>query len=330
PVANAQAVSTDEDTPLGITLSGSDIDGDTLTTFSVTVQPLHGTLTGTGANRNYTPEANYFGPDSFTFTTSDGEFISTPATVSITVNPVNDMPLAIAKSISVNEDNVLTTTLAGSDVEGSPLTYTVVNPPVNGTVTLAGAVATYTPYANFHGPDSFSFTVSDGTVTSTSALVSAVVNPVDEFTQWLAASSLNGDPCTDSDGDSICNALEFVLGGDPAEASDTQILPTTSLESVDLDFNPGNEDYLLFSHRRTHTSQIDPSPTVKVEWATRLAGPWTSADETVGVVNLTDPGVDIDMVRVYVPRSLEENGLLFARLRVVIDLPPEDPPPIDE
>ena len=63
PVAIAQSVATNEDTTLGITLTGSDIDGDILNTFNVTVQPLHGTLTGTGANRTYTPNANYHGPD---------------------------------------------------------------------------------------------------------------------------------------------------------------------------------------------------------------------------------------------------------------------------
>jgi hypothetical protein len=83
---------TNEDTPVGITLAGVDLDGDPLT-YQVVTGPSHGTVSGgTAASRTYTPTLNYNGPDSFTFTVSDGTATSAPATVSITVNPVNDAP----------------------------------------------------------------------------------------------------------------------------------------------------------------------------------------------------------------------------------------------
>lgn len=78
------SVVTDEDTPVGITLVGSDADGDALTVTATA--PAHGTFTG-GV---YTPAANYFGPDSFSYTVDDGQGGSDTATVSITVRPVND------------------------------------------------------------------------------------------------------------------------------------------------------------------------------------------------------------------------------------------------
>ena len=74
-------------------MTGTDPDGDALT-FLVTGTPAHGSLTGTGANRTYTPAADYHGADSFTFTVSDGTSTSLPATVTITVTPVNDPPVA--------------------------------------------------------------------------------------------------------------------------------------------------------------------------------------------------------------------------------------------
>jgi hypothetical protein len=92
PVATPQAVSLDEDTPASITLGASDVDGDALT-FSAGV-PTHGTLSGVPPNLTYQPATNYFGPDSFTFSVNDGKTNSNIATVSLTVRPVNDAPVA--------------------------------------------------------------------------------------------------------------------------------------------------------------------------------------------------------------------------------------------
>ena len=86
PVAQGQSVATAEDTPLAITLNGTDADGDSLS-FAVATAPTHGTLTGTAPALTYTPAPNYNEPDSFTFTVSDGHGGSTTAAVTITVRP---------------------------------------------------------------------------------------------------------------------------------------------------------------------------------------------------------------------------------------------------
>ena len=122
PVANAQSIGTDEDTATAVTLSGSDVDGDSLT-FTVTSGPAHGTLSGSGANLTYTPAANYNGPDSFTYVANDGWTDSAAASVSLTVQAVNDAPAANAQSIGTDEDTATVVTLSGSDVEGDGLTY---------------------------------------------------------------------------------------------------------------------------------------------------------------------------------------------------------------
>ncbi len=92
PVADSQFVGVAFDGSAAITLTGSDRDNDSLT-YSVTTLPSHGSLTGTAPNLTYEPDANYSGPDSFTFTVNDGQVDSAPATVSINVVAPGTKPL---------------------------------------------------------------------------------------------------------------------------------------------------------------------------------------------------------------------------------------------
>ena len=87
PVAHPQTVTTEMNTPVAITLTGSDPDGDPLS-FSITQGPSHGTLSGTPPNVVYTPNHNYYGEDSFQFVVNDGYTDSAPATVTINVTYV--------------------------------------------------------------------------------------------------------------------------------------------------------------------------------------------------------------------------------------------------
>ncbi len=123
----------------------------------------------------YTPAANYNGPDSFTFRVSDGAAFSNTATVSITVTAVNDPPAANPQSVATPEDTPRSITLTGSDPDGDPLSFAIGTPPAHGTLTGTPPNVTYTPAADYTGPDSFTFTVNDGTVTSAPATVSITV-----------------------------------------------------------------------------------------------------------------------------------------------------------
>jgi hypothetical protein len=109
PVAAAQNVTSLAGMTTDITLTGTDADGDTLT-FAITSLPGHGTLTGTSSNRVYTSERNYFGPDSFEFTVSDGWEESDAAEVSLHVLPVNRAPLLTG--VRVNGTNMVLEALA--------------------------------------------------------------------------------------------------------------------------------------------------------------------------------------------------------------------------
>ena len=176
PVANPQSVATKENTPVDIILTGSDVDGNSLT-YSVVSGPSSGTLSGTAPNLTYTPSLNYNGPDSFTFTVNDGAVDSAPATVSITVT-ANNPPVANAQAVTTAEDTAVSIVLTGSDADGDPLTCSVVSGPSSGTLSGIGPNLTYTPNLNYNGPDSFTFTVNDGTVDSNVATVGLTVNPL--------------------------------------------------------------------------------------------------------------------------------------------------------
>jgi hypothetical protein len=179
PVANPQSVVTSQDTSKAITLSGSDPDADPLT-YSLTANPSHGTLTGTAPSLVYTPNSGYQGPDAFTFTVNDGELTSAPATVSITVTAVNQPPVATPQSVTLAEDTSLAITLSGSDGDNDVLAYQVASNPLHGLLSGTAPNLTYTPVANYHGPDSFSFRVNDGKVNSSPATVGITVTPVND------------------------------------------------------------------------------------------------------------------------------------------------------
>lgn len=179
PEADDLSLTTAEDTGLGITLTGTDLDGDGIT-FAIVDGPEHGTLTGDAPNLIYTPDLNYFGEDTFTFVTNDGEYDSAAATVTIDVTPVNDVPIADAQSVSTDEDAPLVITLTGSDIEGSALTFSVLDGPTNGLLSGEGDSLVYTPFDDFNGSDSFTFTVNDGELESAPATVTVTIGAVND------------------------------------------------------------------------------------------------------------------------------------------------------
>ena len=186
PVAAGALLSTAEDTAL----SGNVLD------YVTDVDTPHAALTavlGSGPNHaqsfslhpdgsfSYTPAANYTGPDSFTYTASDGALTSNEATVAITVTPVGDAPVATGAQLRA---------YVGTQLSGNVLDYVtdVDTPHAALTAVLGSGPAhaqsfslhpdgsfAYTPAANYTGPDSFTYTASDGALTSNEATVAITV-----------------------------------------------------------------------------------------------------------------------------------------------------------
>ncbi|SPD74472.1 exported hypothetical protein [uncultured Desulfobacterium sp.] len=124
PVAENQTVTTDEDTQLPITLTASDLDNEPMT-YQVVTNPTRGILIGTAPNLTYTPHENENGSDSFTFKANDGPEDSNIATVSITINPINDAPVANGgpDQTVVRGNAVFLDASGSSDVDGDDLSY---------------------------------------------------------------------------------------------------------------------------------------------------------------------------------------------------------------
>jgi len=161
PAAESQSLIIDEDTPVEVNLSGTDEDGDQLT-FIIVDGPSYGSLVSEEDYWIYTPTLNYHGNDSFTFVANDGRVNSDPATVSITVNPVNDPPVIYDQSVTTQANTPIVITLAGEDVDGDTLYFSVLNGPSHGTLSGSISNLVYTPDAGYFGSDSFIFNAYDG------------------------------------------------------------------------------------------------------------------------------------------------------------------------
>jgi len=189
--AAADEYDTNEDTPLvvaapGVLINDVDVDGDPLSVFGLTA-PAHGSIVMfPDGSFTYTPNKDFVGVDGFTYVVTDGELESNPIQVTITVNAVNDAPVAMDDSYSTNEDVVLTIAGPGvlgndSDVDMDPLSAMLVSGPMHGTVTLnPDGSFNYTPNLDYNGVDSFSYKANDGSLDSNIAMVTITVDAVND------------------------------------------------------------------------------------------------------------------------------------------------------
>ncbi|MDX1947838.1 MAG: Ig-like domain-containing protein [Pirellulaceae bacterium] len=180
PVAGDDGYQVDEDQTLNVTLPGvlandTDEDGDPLS-VSIVDPPDHGTLTlNADGSFSYVPDANFHGTDEFRYEVSDGD-LTDEAIVAITVNSVNDPPIALDDEATVAMNQLLTLLAADllqndSDVEGDPLELLIVSGPSHGTLSYVSGQIIYTPNENYTGYDSFTYRATDGDDESNEATV---------------------------------------------------------------------------------------------------------------------------------------------------------------
>jgi VCBS repeat-containing protein len=239
PNAAADAYSTTEDTPLtvaapGVLANDSDPDGNTLSAVLAS-GPSHGTLSlNPNGSFTYSPAANFHGGDSFTYRASDGALTSSPATVTITVSAVNDAPTAATDAYTTGEDTALTVAVPGvlgndSDPDGDTLSAVLASGPSHGALTVnANGSFTYTPAANYHGSDSFTYRASDGTLSSSLATVAITVNAVNDAptavddtytTAEDTALTVDAPGVLVNDNDPEGDSLHTVLGAGPSHGT---------------------------------------------------------------------------------------------------------------
>ena len=179
PVANNDFATLSEDSSVGVAVLNNDTDpdNDTLAVESFT-QPSNGSVFNNNGILTYTPASNFNGNDSFTYTINDGNGNNDSATVFLTINAVNDNPVANDDSGVTDQDVPVVIDVIGNDtdLDNDPLSVASVSQPSNGSVVNNGnGSVTYTPSPGFFGSDSFTYTVTDGGLTDT-ATVNITVN----------------------------------------------------------------------------------------------------------------------------------------------------------
>ncbi len=203
----------------GVLANDSDPDAGTTLTASLVTDVTNGTLVlAADGSFVYTPDTNFVGTDTFTYTADDATDSSAVTTVTITVtaSPVNDPPVAVNDADTVVEDsvaNVIDVLFNDSDPDGDTLTITEVSAGIGGTATITGGGTglTFTPTANFTGAAGFTYTISDGRGGTDTAAVIVNVTP----------SPLNDAPdAVDDDVEVVVNT-PLVIGTAVLLANDT-------------------------------------------------------------------------------------------------------------
>lgn len=235
PVGVADSYQTNEDTVLtigvgqGVLANDSDPDGNSGLTAEVVQAPASGTLElNADGSFVYTPPGDFNGEVTFTYHINDGTTTSAPITVTLTVAAVNDPPVAVADSYTVNEDGTLTLDAAAgvlsndTDVEGDAKTAEVVTNPAHGTLTLnANGSFTYTPAANYFGSDTFAYRAKDANGQS---------QPI---TVTITVTGVNDAPTAGNDAKSVTNDGSThevdVLANDADGPSETQTVTITAV-----------------------------------------------------------------------------------------------------
>ncbi|MBI2522045.1 MAG: tandem-95 repeat protein [Bdellovibrio sp.] len=167
---------------------GADIEGDALT-YEVVTYPQHGSISGclNGSailNCHYVPSPNYFGEDTFTYRSFDGELYSAAASVKIIINPVNDAPETAGEQIfeAISGSVLNFSVAAGSDIDSLNLSYEIVTEPSHGSLQNCfpgySRACEYVPDSGYVGGDSFTYRVSDGELYSAPARIILTIDPL--------------------------------------------------------------------------------------------------------------------------------------------------------
>jgi large repetitive protein len=193
PTAAADTGTTNEDTAVAINVvaNDTDIDLDALTPSAVSAPDLGSAAIAPDGKIVYTPPPNYFGPDAFSYTVSDGHGGTASASVSVNVTSVNDAPTAAPKTATTPYQTAVTVALTGSDVETCDLQFQIVTAPAHGTLGSLSSVlcvtllppysdsskVKYTPAAGWSGTDQFTYRTKDGVLWSAPATVTITTTP---------------------------------------------------------------------------------------------------------------------------------------------------------
>ncbi len=180
PTANSASLKINEDTVGSGRLTGTAGEGGVLS-YSISRTPSNGQIELLGSEYTYTPNVDYYGNDSFTFTVTEGKLSSSIATVSISIDAVNDAPSANSITFDLEEDIEFSGTLPVSDIDNSSLFIDITTSPQSGELVIKEDNSfIYTPAENYFGEDSVSFVASDEEFATEEVTVTFSVSPIND------------------------------------------------------------------------------------------------------------------------------------------------------
>ncbi|HCJ4876649.1 TPA: tandem-95 repeat protein, partial [Vibrio parahaemolyticus] len=183
PNAENDVITTEEDTSvtIDVLVNDSDVEGDALSIQSASVPSEQGSVDIVDGKLVFTPAENFNGEATITYIVTDGD-LTDEAKVTVTVTPVNDSPVAVDDTTSIQEDTAVTIDVLpnDTDVDGDKLSIQSVSvPEAQGKVEIVEGKLVFTPAENFNGDAEITYTVTDGQLTD-EAKVTVTVNPVND------------------------------------------------------------------------------------------------------------------------------------------------------
>ncbi|MGY6480104.1 tandem-95 repeat protein, partial [Vibrio parahaemolyticus] len=333
PNAENDVITTEEDTAvtIDVLVNDSDVEGDALSIQSVSVPSEQGSVDIVDGKLVFTPAENFNGEATITYIVTDGD-LTDEAKVTVTVTPVNDSPVAVDDTTSIQEDTAVTIDVLtnDTDVDGDKLSIESASvPKEQGTVEVVDGKLVFTPAENFNGDAEITYTVTDGQLTD-EAKVTVTVNPVNDAptikvdaVESITEDAVNTDTVvatltvrdTDTPEDQLTVSLEnnsngyFVLVGndvkltqagvDAVNNDELNLKDLTISASVSDGVNPtANDSDSLIVNR------VNDAPTIKVDAVESITEDAVSTDTVVATLTVRDTDTPEDQLTV----SLENNS----------------------
>ncbi len=333
PNAENDVITTEEDTAvtIDVLVNDSDVEGDALSIQSASVPSEQGSVDIVDGKLVFTPAENFNGEATITYIVTDGD-LTDEAKVTVTVTPVNDSPVAVDDTTSIQEDTVVTIDVLtnDTDVDGDKLSIESASvPKEQGTVEVVDGKLVFTPAENFNGDAEITYTVTDGELTD-EAKVTVTVNPVNDMptikvdaVESITEDAVSTDTVlatltvrdTDTPEDQLTVSLEnnsngyFVLVGnevkltqagvDAVNNDELNLKDLTISASVSDGVNPtvSDSDSLI-------VNRVNDAPTIKVDAVESITEDAVSTDTVVATLTVRDTDTPEDQLTV----SLENNS----------------------
>ncbi|HHB1547229.1 TPA: tandem-95 repeat protein [Vibrio parahaemolyticus] len=333
PNAENDVITTEEDTAvtIDVLVNDSDVEGDVLSIQSASVPSEQGSVDIVDGKLVFTPAENFNGEATITYIVTDGD-LTDEAKVTVTVTPVNDSPVAVDDTTSIQEDTAVTIDVLtnDTDVDGDKLSIESASvPKEQGTVEVVDGKLVFTPAENFNGDAEITYTVTDGQLTD-EAKVAVTVNPVNDAptikvdaVESITEDAVNTDTVvasltvrdTDTPEDQLTVSLEnnsngyFVLVGNEVKLTQAGVdaVNNDALNLKDLTISASVSDGVNPTANDSDSlivNRVNDAPTIKVDAVESITEDAVSTDTVVATLTVRDTDTPEDQLTV----SLENNS----------------------